>query len=369
VTSLARVDEVIATAARLRGAGVRVFVAATGAGAGMQEALWRVPGCSAFFAGATFCYAAAETEALLGFRPERFASDETAVDLATAAYLRAIDPDDPRRRPIGLGLTASVATTAEHRGEHRVHVAAVGASLCVGRSLVLPKGAGSERRRVDGDAADELGLGALFDAAGVARDTSLEDWTALARARLFARPYWDAAGRRAAADAIPEGAPLFPGAFDPPHEGHFAIASTDRGHARPAVFTVCATPPHKPPLTVGDMLRRARALAGHARLFTEGDPLYIDKARRFPGRTFLVGADALARMLDPRWGTPVGPMLDELARLGARFRVSARVVDGVETTLAELIDRVPPEHREMFAGVTGRWDVSSTELRARGECA
>src|SRR6185436_5356447 len=95
----------------------KVFVAATGAGAGIQASLWSVPGSSAFLAGATFPYAAHETERLLGFRPEKFCNEDAAVELAIAAYLRAREatfaetPGAPARsRAIGLGLTASVAS-------------------------------------------------------------------------------------------------------------------------------------------------------------------------------------------------------------------------------------------------------------------
>jgi hypothetical protein len=367
MTSAARIEEVTANATRLRSAGVRLALAATGAGAGIQEVLWRVPGCSSFLVGAAFPYDASETEEFLCFRPEHFASEETAIDLASAAYVRAVDPQAfaGGARPIGLGVTASVATTKAHRGEHRFHVAAVTANLVVGRTVVLPKGVGAERRRLDGDTVDEVALQVLFDVAGIARDPALEDWSARAWTQFFARPYWDAGGKRHAASALPEGAALFPGAFDPPHEGHLALAR-ETGTPLPAVFAICATPPHKSALSVGDMLRRAKLLRGKARLFTEGDPLYLDKARRFPGRTFLLGSDALLRMLDARWGTEVEPMLAELARLGTRFRVSARVVDGVLVTPEEGITGVAPRYRELFVSVPGRWDVSSSELRERG---
>jgi nicotinic acid mononucleotide adenylyltransferase len=361
--SLARIDEMSALAARLRGAGVRVFVTATGAGAGIQEVLWRVPGCSSFFIGAAFPYDAREIEGFLGFRPARFASEETAIDLAHASYLRALDVSHPETSAIGLGLTASVASTAAHRGDHRVHVAVTTSALTLGRTLVLAKGAGQQVRDVDGAAADELGLLALLHAAGVTGYPGLEDWTDRSRAQFFSRPYWSADGRRSLESELPKGAPIFAGTFNPPHAGHLAIASTDRGQLVPAVFAVCATPPHKEALPTGELLLRAKMLAGHDRLFTEGDPLYIDKARRFPGRTFLIGVDALVRMLDASWGHEVEPMLEEFERLGARFRVNGRVVEREYLSPSSAIEQVPARYRSLFEPVEGRWDVSSSEVR------
>ena len=322
----APVGQLTDLASRLRSAAVRAFVVATGAGAGIQDALWRVPGCSSFLSGAAFPYDEDAITEFLGFRPERFASNEIALDLATAAYMQALRPLDSSKRTIGLGLCASVATTREHRGEHRVHIAAVSATCALGRTLLLEKGTGVDRRALDGHAADEAALRVLFDAAGLARDAAVEDWSVTARERFFARPYWDEHGRRFPESEVPRDVALFPGAFDPPHEGHLALAASG---GVPAAFAVCASPPHKPALAMGDLLARAKLLRGQRRLFTEGDPLYLDKARRFPGRTFLIGVDALSRMLDPRWGTPVEPMLEEFQRLEARFRVAGRLVDGV----------------------------------------
>ncbi|MFI5301141.1 MAG: hypothetical protein ACHREM_23905, partial [Polyangiales bacterium] len=224
----------------LRDARTRVYVVATGAGAGVQQALWSVPGCSSFLVGAQFPYEAAETEAFLGFAPDHFASEETAIDLATAAYLRAIDPNAASARAIGVAVTASVATLEAHRGAHRAHLAVVIGAQALGRTLVLPKGVGSEQRAKDGASVDAATLDALFVAAGV-REGSLEDWSARARDRFFARPYWTTDGRRRSERDLPESAALFPGAFDPPHEGHFAIA--DAAGAARAVFALCATPP------------------------------------------------------------------------------------------------------------------------------
>jgi nicotinic acid mononucleotide adenylyltransferase len=370
---------------RLRDAGVRVYAAATGAGAGIQAALWRVPGCSAFLVGASFPYDEAETEELLGFRPERFASEETAIDLASTAYVHAVDARGssptraidskgesagvlPARRPIGVGLSASVATLAAHRGDHRVHVAVVTEDGALGRTLVLPKGSGPERRRRDGAAADALALRALLHAAGVEPDGALEDWTDRATARFFARPYWTESGRRREASELPKGSAIFPGAFDPPHAGHLAIAEEAAiASGAPTVFAICASAPHKEPLSLGELLRRAKLLKGERVLFTTGDPLYLDKARRLPGRTFVLGADAVMRMLDPRWGASIEPMFEELAGLRARFRVFGRAVDGVEVTASDAIAKVPERHRRLFVAAAGRWDVSSSELRARAK--
>ncbi len=359
--------------AALRDRPRRIYLACTGAGAGLQNELWSIPGCSSFFAGATFPYAPDATASFLGFEPERFCSPETALDLAMASYMAAVDPAHPSHDspdPIGLGLTASVASLEEHRGAHRVHVACMTSTRVLAANITLPKATGVEARANDGVIADAAAATLLLAAAGVGDTTRHEDVTGQARERFFARPYFDETGHRfplgsaSVASPLPSRCVLFPGAFNPPHEGHFAIArQLDRQRGERAVFAITTDPPHKPALTVGELLQRAKLLAGHPRLFTQGDPLYLDKARRFPGLPFVIGADALIRMLDPKWGVSPEALLAELRATGTRFYVVGRIVDGVFVSCEDALLHVPEAHRDLFVGAEGRWDTSSTALR------
>ena len=366
----------------IRDSGARVYVACTGAGAGLQGLLWRLPGSSSFLVGASFPYAADATDEFLGFRPEKYCSPETALDLATEAFLRA----GAGPKAIGIGLTASVASHTAHRGDHRVHIAWLTARGAGAHDLVLEKGAGLERRTLDGEIADVAGLNAILDALGLemaslwcglrpsgrttrsARRSEQAGATyvvsergALARARFFRRPWFRADGTRAAApETLKAG---FPGTFDPPHEGHAGMAGAfEDATGRAPTFWVTADPPHKGPATLGELLGRARALRSRDVLFTEGDPLYLDKARKYPGCSFVIGADALARLLDPKWGVDTAPLIAELRALGTRFYVAGRVANGDLLSLAD----IPDAPLDLCTPLPGRWDVSSSELRRAG---
>jgi hypothetical protein len=91
----------------------RIFVAATGAGAGIQSALWATPGASSYLEGCIFPYSQEATARFLGFTPPKFVSREMAVDLAIAAYREVAHCGDDKK-PIGLGLTASVSSLRAH---------------------------------------------------------------------------------------------------------------------------------------------------------------------------------------------------------------------------------------------------------------
>jgi nicotinamide mononucleotide (NMN) deamidase PncC len=338
----------------------RIYLACTGAGAGAQAEIWKTPGCSAYLAGAVFPYAQDQLQEFLGFAPESACSPDTALELAMAAYQRAWLPGSDA---IGVGLTAVVASTHEHRGEHRIHGAAMTSEVVWACSSILEKATGIEARRRDGQRADQM-VQALLTCArepAARQAVGVQDQSGRARKLFFAHPVFTETATRSPLADLGAGA-IFPGAFNPPHAGHLGAASAC---VEAAIFAITTDPPHKPPLTLADLLQRAKLLRGHRCVFTEGDALYVDKARRFPGRTILIGADALERMLDERWGTPVQPMLREFVDLGTRFLVFGRAIDGHFMTAQSVLEtaQVPQELRALFRELDGRWDVSSTEAR------
>ena len=362
----------------------KIFVAATGAGAGIQSSLWSVPGCSAFLAGAAFPYAAHETERLLGFRPARFCDAEAAVELAVAAYLRGRETAladtsgaPTKTRVISLGLTASVASLEPHRGDHRVFVATLGERGATVWSARLPKGTGEAQRTIDGQLADRLGLHALLAAAGIAGEDAGAPGVNVSRreipeatlhALLYRRPVFGPGdSREKILGTEPCDLVLLPGSFDPYHEGHQMIAdAVERQYGRRVTYSVTSDPVHKPNLRVVDLLDRVasiRLAAGRARpiVLTERDPFFIDKARQFPGAGIALGVDALVRMFDPSWGPKVGEMLATFRALGTRFYVVGRVVDGRWMTIDEV--PIPDGFRPLLEKIEGRQDVSSTALR------
>ena len=363
----------------------KVFVAATGAGAGIQASLWSIPGSSAFLAGAAFPYAAHETERLLGFRPARFCDEDAAVELAIAAYLRACESARAEAagatataRVVGLGLTASVASLVPHRGDHRVFVATLCERGATVWSARLPKGTGEAQRSIDGQLADRLGVHALLAALGLAGQDGGAPGVEVSRrelpeaelhAMVYRRPVFGPGDSREKilgterCDLV-----LLPGSFDPCHGGHQMIAdAVERQYSRRVAYAVTADPVHKPSLRAVDLLDRVASVrvgAGRTRpiVLTERDPLFIEKARQFPGAGIALGVDALVRMLDPSWGPNVGEMLETFRALGTRFYVVGRSVDGRWMTLAGV--PIPNAYRGLFEPVEGRHDVSSTELRS-----
>lgn|SRR5574337_192412 len=358
----------------LKAAGVNIHIIATGAGAGLQQRLWEVPGSSAYLSGCSFPYAAEEQEELLGFMPEHFCSEEAAVDLASAAYMKAYKFGG--KKPVGVGLTASVASEKIHRGDHRVFICVMTDEKVQLFEHTFEKGVGQAKRHLDGEDCDNWAFWMVLEAVGASEVNPMakfsKDATELARKRFLLRPFFTANGKRLEKFPKEGRYALMPGAFNPPHEGHYGAAEAAMsGYNYRAVFEITAKPPHKDALTVQQLLQRAKLLQGYDRLFTNELPFYLDKARKYPGKPFILGADAMVRMLDPKWGLNINDMLNEFYDLGTKLFVASREVDGVMMSCEDILKDIKAKHpfkvwataHVVMMPLEGEWNISSTELR------
>ncbi len=97
-------------------------------------------------------------------------------------------------------------------------------------------------------------------------------------------------------------------------------------------------------------------------------PTFREKAALFPGATFVVGADTLERIAEPRYYGGDTARRDaaiaEIARAGCRFLVFGRASAGQFISLSNL--QLPGELRQLCDEVPAsefREDISSTTLR------
>jgi hypothetical protein len=354
---------------------------ATGAGAGIQHMLWEMPGASRTILDAAFPYHQQALEDLLGRKPEKSCSQDTAILMAGAAYARAMEiaqKNGVTAPLIGLGLTGAVSTDRERRGSDRVHVALKTAENVFTEETEFDKG--SVTRQYEGFFCDFLGLNMLLGAAGldpvpmpggfkprfdpVLLDgffTSIDDNLRELPLRL------ENGFGRATADLDPSKHVLYPGSYNPLHYGHVKVArEVERVSGKRVVYHITADHPSKGAIPIAEFGRRLRQFLGIGpALFTRGDSLYLEKARRFQGFEFVIGADAVLGLLDLKYyggeRSRLYAALAEFIALKTRFHVIGREMYGRFTELADL--PIPPEFRHLFSAVHGRWDVSSSALR------
>jgi hypothetical protein len=374
----------------LHGSGHKAALAITGGGSGAIGELLRVPGGSRLLIEAQVPYDALALAAFLGFVPAQASSSETAIAMARAARARVarlvpagadlVGPD-----LVGLGATAALVSDRPRKGEHRFHIAfanAAGIAHCTG---VMAKG-----RRVRGAEEDLVSRAIvlwLARACGVAAPSprSLLDAdehyaeTVVASVDPIDRLL---AGELDRVTVQPDGqmmlaAPppslLFPGSFNPMHEGHVLLARVaEELRQQPLAFEISVTNVDKPPLAGETVRHRLAQFAWKSPVELTRAPTFVEKSRLFPGTMFVIGADTAERLFEPKYyGDDEGRMyeaLDEIANSGGSFLVAARI-DAAGHVRALNDIPVPRRYADLFIEIPEhlfRCDTSSSEIRARG---
>lgn len=368
----------------IHGSGRKAVLAITGGGSGAIGELLRIPGGSRLLIEAQVPYDTPALAAFLGFEPAQASSADTAIAMAKSARARAARLVPAGTDVVGLGATAALVSDRPRRGEHRFHIAFANAAGYGHCTCVLAKG------RRDRAAEEDLVARAivlwLARACGVAAPSP----SSLVGAD---EPYAQTAG--AAADPVdrlvageldrvtvqPDGqmlleAPLpvvlFPGSFNPVHEGHVSLAQiAEELRQQPVAFELSVTNVDKPALASHTVRHRLAQFEWKAPVELTRAPTFVEKARLFPGTTFVVGADTAERLFRPQYyGDDAALMhraLEEIGNSGGRFLVAVRL--DAAGRLRSLIDlAVPPRYADLFIEIPEhrfRSDTSSSAIRAR----
>ena len=351
-----------------------------GAGAPAMSWILGVAGASRTVLDIQVPYASSAMVDYLGSEPSQYVSEQAALDLARAAYRRAVQLREGRIPIVGLSCSATIATDRPKRGDHRCHVSAYDATGWTTSTLTLTKGL--RTRDGEDDVVSRLILNALAESFGL-REWVEPDLSRDERIVLTGHSYGEplealsarhighflvCADGRQLADVHFSGV-ILSGSFNPLHEGHRRLVSVaSRMLGKPAIYELSISNVDKPDLEHSEIRRRLKQFRGGADIAITRVPAFYEKARLFPGSTFVIGYDTMTRLVDPRYyGDSRHRMtaaLSELRDLRCDFLVAGRVEGGSFKTLEDL--PIPPDYVEMFTQIPEsafREDISSTELR------
>lgn len=371
---------------RIHEAPTRFVLAVSGGGSLAIAQLLMTPGASRSVLEAVVPYSEPAMIHWLGGRPDRYCAEPTGRAMAMAAYLRAVRlaGGDPSESPLaGAACTASLASDRPKRGPHRVHVAFQTAAATASWSVELVK---DRRTRAEEEhVAARLLLNATAQACGLREqlDVGLKDDEPMVERRASAPPACQdlLAG---AAEVVrhggagePASSPrprvVFPGAFNPLHEGHRRMAELARQKlGAPVEFEISIINVDKPPLDFIEIENRLGQFAANEVVWLTRAATFEEKSAQFPGATFILGVDTMRRVADARYHgrDPAAwrAAMERIAARGCRFLVFGRRQDDRFLSLGDL--DLPPPLKGLCQEVPFEEfheDISSTEIRLRSQ--
>ena len=345
----------------------KFVLALTGGGSKALAELLSIPGASKTILEVSIPYHPQALITYLGQVPENSASSSTARNLAMAAWRRARMINESPINVAGVGVTCALTTKRRRRGANRCHIAIQTSTQTSEVNVFFDKAIYS--RQNEESIISDLIIQQLAEFCGLKAPHHHIAGRILKRTKNASETWSDLLTGKLKTTLSPtDPINIFPGAFNPLHEGHKEmIAYSEQLLGGKVYLEISISNVDKMAIDFLTMQDRQEQINSNSLIFTDA-PTFLEKARLFPKACFILGADTLLRIVDKKYYDNdeklLASSIDELCELGCKMVVFGRDLDGEFVTLDDL--KLPEKFKRLCVGVEEkefRSDISSTLLR------